>query len=102
MRRILIILASLVLAGSVAGCYVYSGPYGFGGGSGQPYWQRGQLLQPALLWLRGRVLRPVIVDKTRDLVPAAPPRQGVLFDPYLTFGDVPIHSQCLAEKAASI
>jgi hypothetical protein len=41
MRRILIILASLVLAGSVAGCYVYSGPYGFGGGFGQPYYGNG-------------------------------------------------------------
>jgi hypothetical protein len=41
MRPTLSILASLVLAGSLAGCYVYGGPYGVGGGFGQPYYGGG-------------------------------------------------------------
>ena len=38
MRRILIAAISLVLAGSLGGCYVYSDPYGFGAGFGRPYY----------------------------------------------------------------
>jgi hypothetical protein len=41
MRRMLIALAYLVLAGSLAGCYAYIGPSGIGAGIGQPYYGYG-------------------------------------------------------------
>ena len=40
MRTMRIIL-SLVLAGSLAGCYVYAGPTGFGSGFGRPFYGYG-------------------------------------------------------------
>ena len=41
MRKTLFALASLAIAVTLSGCYVYGGPYGFGGGVGPPYYASG-------------------------------------------------------------